>query len=118
MNLPIKINKAYLVSCTNSRASDIASAAAVLKGKKVADGVEFYIAAASRRVQEDAEAAGDWQTLIDAGAKTLPAGCGPCIGLGIGNWKRERLEVALPTVTTKNEWFIQKLSPTSLLQLL
>lgn len=84
MNLPIKINKAYLVSCTNSRASDIASAAAVLKGKKVADGVEFYIAAASRRVQEDAEAAGDWQTLIDAGAKTLPAGCGPCIGLGIG----------------------------------
>jgi homoaconitate hydratase len=84
MNPPIKINKAYLVSCTNSRASDIASAAAVLKGKKIAPGVEFYIAAASSRVQEDAESAGDWQTLIDAGAKTLPAGCGPCIGLGVG----------------------------------
>lgn len=81
---PIKINKAYLVSCTNSRASDLASAAAVLRGKKIAPGVEFYIAAASSRVQEDAEAAGDWQTLIDAGAKTLPAGCGPCIGLGVG----------------------------------
>ncbi|OXB38229.1 homoaconitase, mitochondrial [Cryptococcus neoformans] len=81
---PIPINKAYLVSCTNSRASDIASAAQVLRGKKVAPGVEFYIAAASSRVQEDAEATGDWQTLIDAGAKTLPAGCGPCIGLGVG----------------------------------
>lgn len=81
---PIPINKAYLVSCTNSRASDIASAAQVLRGKKVAPGVEFYIAAASSRVQVDAEAAGDWQTLIDAGAKTLPAGCGPCIGLGVG----------------------------------
>ncbi|TXT04986.1 hypothetical protein VHUM_03806 [Vanrija humicola] len=81
---PIKINKAYLVSCTNSRASDIASAAAVLRGKKVAPGVEFYIAAASSRVQEDAEAAGDWQALVEAGAKTLPAGCGPCIGLGVG----------------------------------
>lgn len=84
MESPIKINKAYLVSCTNSRASDIASAAAVLKGKKVAPGVEFYIAAASSRVQEDAESAGDWQILVDAGAKTLPAGCGPCIGLGVG----------------------------------
>lgn len=81
---PIPINKAYLVSCTNSRASDIATAAAVLRGKSVAPGVEFYIAAASSRVQEDAESAGDWQALVDAGAKTLPAGCGPCIGLGVG----------------------------------
>ncbi|ODN76173.1 homoaconitase, mitochondrial [Cryptococcus amylolentus CBS 6039] len=81
---PIPIHKAYLVSCTNSRASDLAAAAAVLRGKKVAPGVEFYIAAASSRVQEDAEEAGDWQVLVDAGAKTLPAGCGPCIGLGVG----------------------------------
>lgn len=81
---PIRINKAYLVSCTNSRASDIAAAADVLRGKRIASGVEFYIAAASSRVQEDAEAAGDWQALVDAGAKTLPAGCGPCIGLGVG----------------------------------
>jgi homoaconitate hydratase len=81
---PIPINKAYLVSCTNSRASDIAAAADVLRGKQVAKGVEFYIAAASSRVQEEAEAAGDWQALINAGARTLPAGCGPCIGLGVG----------------------------------
>lgn len=81
---PIAINKAYLVSCTNSRASDIAAAANVLRGRKVADGVEFYIAAASSRVQAESEASGDWQALVDAGAKTLPAGCGPCIGLGVG----------------------------------
>ena len=81
---PIAINKAYLVSCTNSRASDIAAAANVIRGKAVAPGVEFYVAAASSRVQTDAEAAGDWQALIDAGAKPLPAGCGPCIGLGVG----------------------------------
>ncbi|KAL1744707.1 hypothetical protein HDZ31DRAFT_74070 [Schizophyllum fasciatum] len=80
----IPINKAYLVSCTNSRASDIAAAAAVVRGHKVAPGVEFYIAAASSAVQQEAEAAGDWQTLRRAGAKTLPAGCGPCIGLGTG----------------------------------
>lgn len=81
---PIAINKAYLVSCTNSRASDIAAAADVLRGRKVADGVDFYIAAASSKVQAESEASGDWQILLDAGAKTLPAGCGPCIGLGVG----------------------------------
>ncbi|KAH9223188.1 hypothetical protein DL95DRAFT_518077 [Leptodontidium sp. 2 PMI_412] len=87
----IKLNKAYLVSCTNSRASDLAAAAKVFKdastsGKpaKIAPGVEFYIAAASIPEQEAAEDAGDWQALLDAGAKPLPAGCGPCIGLGAG----------------------------------
>lgn len=89
----IKINKAYLVSCTNSRASDLAAAAKVFKdaakendGKvpRIADGVDFYIAAASLPEQQAAEDAGDWQAMLDAGAKPLPAGCGPCIGLGTG----------------------------------
>ncbi|KAI5803100.1 hypothetical protein EDC01DRAFT_645783 [Geopyxis carbonaria] len=84
----IKVNKAYLVSCTNSRASDIAAAASVFRtagaSAKVADGVEFYIAAASTLEQAAAEKAGDWQVLVAAGAKPLPAGCGPCIGLGTG----------------------------------
>lgn len=80
----IPINKAYLVSCTNSRASDIAAAAAVVRGRQIAPGIEFYIAAASSVVQQDAEKSGDWGALIAAGAKTLPAGCGPCIGLGTG----------------------------------
>ncbi len=80
----LKINKAYLVSCVNSRLDDIKEAAEVVKGKKVAESVEFYIAAASSEVQKESELAGYWQTLIDAGAKSLPPGCGPCIGLGTG----------------------------------
>jgi homoaconitate hydratase len=80
----VKINKAYLVSCVNSRLDDIKEAAEAVKGKKVADGVEFYIAAASSEVQKESELAGYWQVLIDAGAKPLPPGCGPCIGLGTG----------------------------------
>ena len=80
----IKINKAYLVSCVNSRADDISAAADVVRGKKIADDVEFYIAAASNEVQNESEDRGDWQTLIDAGATPLPPGCGPCIGLGAG----------------------------------
>ena len=80
----IKINKAYLVSCVNSRVEDIAQAAEIVKGKKVADSVEFYIGAASKEVQEDCEKLGHWQALLDAGAIALPPGCGPCIGLGKG----------------------------------
>jgi homoaconitate hydratase len=75
---------AYLVSCVNSRAEDIDAAAEVLRGKRVAEGVELYVAAASREVQEECERRGSWQTLLESGAHPLPPGCGPCIGLGAG----------------------------------
>jgi len=80
----IKIHKAYLVSCVNSRVEDLAAAAQVVKGHRVADHVEFYLAAASREVQGESERRGDWQILLEAGTQTLPPGCGPCIGLGKG----------------------------------
>ena len=80
----VRINKAYLVSCVNSRVEDLAEAASIVRGKKVAEGVNFYIAAASNEVQAESEKRGDWQALIEAGAETLPPGCGPCIGLGTG----------------------------------
>jgi len=80
----VAIQKAYLLSCVNSRVEDLDAAAKVLKGKKVAPGVKFYLGAASKWVQEEAEKRGIWQTLLDAGANPLPAGCGPCIGLGVG----------------------------------
>jgi homoaconitate hydratase len=80
----MRIHKAYLLSCVNSRVSDLAQAARVLDGQKVADGVELYVAAASARIQEEAEARGDWEILKTAGATMLPPGCGACIGLGVG----------------------------------
>ena len=80
----IKIDKAYLVSCVNSRASDIYDAAEIIKGKKVAPGVKFYVAAASRDEQLEVEKHKAWKTLLDAGAIPLPPDCGPCIGLGVG----------------------------------
>ena len=51
-NIPIQ--KAYLVSCVNSRLEDLEAAANVLKGKKVAATVKFYIGAASKWVQDEA----------------------------------------------------------------
>jgi homoaconitate hydratase len=80
----VAVHKAYLISCVNSRLEDLAAAANVLKGKKVAPGVKFYLSAASKWVQEQAEREGIWKSLVDSGAKPLPPGCGPCIGLGVG----------------------------------
>jgi len=80
----VSIQKAYLVSCVNSRLSDLQAAADVIRGREVAPGVEFYVAAASQEVEEDARASGAWQALLEAGARPLPPGCGPCIGLGTG----------------------------------
>jgi homoaconitate hydratase len=80
----VTIQKAYLLSCVNSRVDDLGAAANVLKGKKVAAGVKFYLGAASKWVQEEAEKNGTWKTLVEAGATPLPPGCGPCIGLGVG----------------------------------
>jgi len=80
----IPVHKAYLLSCVNSRLEDLTAAAEVVKGRKISDGVSFYIAAASKEVQEAATANGSWQALLDAGATALIPGCGPCIGLGIG----------------------------------
>ncbi|KAI5465027.1 aconitase a/isopropylmalate dehydratase [Mariannaea sp. PMI_226] len=87
----ISIDKAYLLSCTNGRSSDFASAAQVFReaskdGKpaKIAPGVKLYMAAASVAEMEASKEAGDWQVLLDAGADALEPGCGACIGLGKG----------------------------------
>jgi homoaconitate hydratase len=80
----VTIQKAYLLSCVNSRLEDIADAARVIKGKKVARGVKLYLAAASAEIERQAKALGHWDDLLEAGAIPLPPGCGPCIGLGEG----------------------------------
>lgn len=94
-----QIHKAYLLSCVNARLEDLREAASIVDGKSVADGVEFYVAAASANVQQQAEEEGTWQTLLGAGARALPSGCGPCIGLGTGTL--EPGEVAI-SATNRN----------------
>jgi homoaconitate hydratase len=80
----IRIDKAYLMSCVNGRTADFEAAAAVLSGRRVADGVQLFIAAASSEVEAEVYASGAWERLLAAGATPLPPGCGACIGLGAG----------------------------------
>ena len=80
----VKIQKAYLMSCVNARLRDFEAAAGVMKGRRVAGGVEFFIAAASDEIERQARERGYWDVLVEAGAIELPPGCGACIGLGRG----------------------------------
>jgi homoaconitate hydratase len=80
----IAVDKAYLLSCVNSRYEDLAAAARVLQGQKVAERVTLYVAAASREVEARARKDGIWTVFEQAGARFLAPGCGPCIGLGEG----------------------------------
>jgi 3-isopropylmalate/(R)-2-methylmalate dehydratase large subunit len=76
----IKINEAYLGTCTNGRLSDLKIAASILKLKKVAQGVRFIIAPASRSIFLEALKLGIIDTFIKSGAVLVAPGCGPCVG--------------------------------------
>jgi homoaconitate hydratase len=80
----IRIDKAYLLSCVNGRLEDLCEAAQVVEGRRIAEGVTLYIAAASSEIEAEAKRLGCWGILLEAGAVPLPPGCGPCIGLGEG----------------------------------
>jgi len=80
----VAIQKAYIVSCVNSRMEDLEAAARTIRDKTVADGVDLYVAAASREIEAASRESGAWDALLQAGAIPLPPGCGPCIGLGTG----------------------------------
>ncbi len=69
-------------SCTNSSYTDLASVAAILKGRSVHPGVSLTVSPGSRQVLAAIARSGALAELIAAGARILEAGCGPCIGMG------------------------------------
>ncbi len=75
-----KINEAFLGTCTNGRLSDLKVAAAILKKRKIAAGIKFIIAPASRAIFLDALKQGYVDTFINAGCVIVAPGCGPCVG--------------------------------------
>lgn len=78
------IHQIVLGSCTNGRLDDIAVAAAILHGKKVADGVRMLVFPASAQVYQEAMERGYLGILAKAGAVVMNAGCGPCLGVHQG----------------------------------
>lgn len=79
-----RVQQAFLGTCTNGRLEDIAAAAAVIYGKRVATGTRFLVIPASSEVLADAIRLGYIQALVEAGAVIGVPGCGPCMGNHMG----------------------------------
>ncbi len=75
-----EIDQVFIGSCTNGRLEDLAAAAEVLKGKKVADYVKLIVTPASRKIYRQAIELGILDTLAEAGAMITHPGCGLCCG--------------------------------------
>lgn len=78
------INQAYIGSCTGGRYHDLAEAARLLKGKKIASGIRLLVSPASDEVWRRADQDGILRTLAEAGAAVLAPTCGVCVGLHSG----------------------------------
>ncbi len=79
-NTPIDLG--FIGTCTNGRLEDIASAANILRGRKLRS--RLLVIPASSMVMRDAAEAGYLVDLIDAGATIGTPGCGPCMGNHMG----------------------------------
>lgn len=78
----LRVNQVAIGSCTNSSYVDLAKVAAVLKGNRVDPNVSLVISPGSRQILKRLADDGLLSIFIEAGARILECGCGPCIGMG------------------------------------
>ncbi len=78
----IKVDQVAIGSCTNSSYLDMMRVAKILKGRRIPENVSLVIAPGSKQVLTMLAKNGALADMIDAGARILESGCGPCIGMG------------------------------------
>lgn len=77
----IAVDTVFLGSCTNSRIEDLRSAADIIRGRQLVDGVRMLVVPGSMQVKAQAEAEGLDQVFVSAGAEWRGAGCSMCLGM-------------------------------------
>lgn len=80
----IKIDQVVIGSCTNGRIEDMRKAAAVLKGRTVAEGMRAIVLPGSQRVYKQALSEGLLEIFVDSGCVVSAPTCGPCLGGHMG----------------------------------
>lgn len=77
----VAIDRVFIGSCTNGRLEDLRSAAAILRGRRLAEGVTGLVVPGSTAVRAAAEAEGLDRVFKDAGLEWREAGCSMCLGM-------------------------------------
>jgi 3-isopropylmalate/(R)-2-methylmalate dehydratase large subunit len=95
-----KVDVVFLGSCTNSRMSDLRSAASILKGRKVHPGLRMMVVPGSQIIKEQAQAEGLDRIFREAGADWREAGCSMCIAMN-----GDQLQAGEYSVSTSNRNF-------------
>ena len=80
----VKIDQVVIGSCTNGRIEDLRTAAEILKGKKVADGIRVIVIPATQAIYLKAMENGLLKDFIEAGCVVSTPTCGPCLGGHMG----------------------------------
>lgn len=80
----IYIDQVVIGSCTNGRMEDLRKAAAILKGKKVADNVRVMVIPATQKIYLQCILEGILETFVEAGCAVNTPSCGPCMGGHMG----------------------------------
>ena len=80
----VKVDQVYLGTSCNGRLEDLHIAAKILKGKKIHPRLRMIVTPGSRLVHIEALKDGTMEALVEAGAITMPPGCGACVGLHEG----------------------------------
>ena len=76
----VRIDQVVIGSCTNGRMSDLAAAAEILRGRRVADGVRCIVIPGTQQIYKEAMEAGYLSDFIEAGCAVSTPTCGPCLG--------------------------------------
>jgi len=80
----VRIDQAFLGSCTNARIEDLREGAALMKGQKVAKGVRFIVSPASTKIYQQCLKEGIVETFTEAGAVFTNSSCSACFGGNMG----------------------------------
>ena len=80
----IKVHQIVIGSCTNGRLDDLAVAAEIIEGRKVARNTRMLVFPASGRIYQQALASGYLAAFMAAGVVVMNPGCGPCLGVHEG----------------------------------